>query len=242
MNQNLICQDFEMEYDNRKFNLDSLDVFDFDLEFKEALKIFNHGIQKPNFKNYSFTGTSFFITRVVDHNLGFIDCSDYNNEITIKPYVVRKKLVSNNNFKYRFQDKVDVEFVKTFIDKTNKWLNINTEFKINYPNDSLFFIDEKNFNKNILFRNHLKNITSLSDFNFTTGAGLYLVPIISEIISSKKEYYHIELHFYDNENLLFYTSISAHINKQNHAQYIKTSDKNIYMQIIESLFHQIYIE
>lgn len=242
INQKYFSQSFDMEYDNSKFSLDSLGVFEFDLEFRESLQIFNHGIQKPDFKNYSFTGTSFFITRVIDHNLGFIDCSDYNNQITIKPYIVKKKLVSNNDFRYRFQDKLDLELVKSFIDKTNEWLNKNTEFKINYLNDSLFYIDEKNFNKNILFRNHLKNITSISDFNFTTGAGLYLVPIIAEISSLEKEYYHIELHFYENENLLFFTSISAHINNQNHVQYKKTNDENIYMQIIESLFHQIYLE
>lgn len=242
MSQNLLSQRFDMEFKPSEYSLDSLGVLEIDLEYSETLKIFNHGIHKPNFDNYLYTGTSFFITRVKNHSIGLMDASNYNNIITIKPYIVRKKLVSNNDYSYKLQDKVDTQFVKNITDNFTKWFDLKTDLKTNFLNDSLFVIDEKSFKKIIILKNHLKNISFISDYNFKTGDGLYLVPIIAEIHSSKKQYYHVELHFYEDGKLLFHTSISAHLNKVHYEKHNKTNKHTIYNQIIESLFHQIHPE
>jgi len=246
----------KMDFENSKFqyDLDSLDVWKFKLDYSEKLYLFNHGITIDKSEdNYKIVGASHWSNHyVINDSLGFFSREIFNTPVVLTPFifsrVLSKELKQNLWFDYKYNSNQNLAVSLT--NEIANYLNSNLRFEEIKKNHELEIIEE-NFLKNKLYFNGRRVLNRLISKNHASifqdksvESSITISPIFLQVYDAEvdKEILYIEMRFFQNKNFLFKTSISVYkdwyfLKDQNFT--LSSFEKN---QIIESLFHQIILE
>lgn len=257
----LMCTSYligqEMDFDNRKFeyNLDSLDVWKFKLDYNELLSLDNFGVNKEHtFDNYEFTGASHWRNyETINNGLGFVNEILKEKEFSISPFVFDKVFtdVSAFRFSHDYDEDVNIGLVEnvidSFIDVLKSYIDNSKPIKIhtvemiteNQLKEKKFFRGPKNIQRVLKDELNLSIFTKNKSNNTIT-----IVPIFAQEanLETKKTTLSVEIRFYDYEDLLFMSSSMIYLPWDSFRHYSFEKNSSYYNVIADLLLHQIIFE
>lgn len=244
----------QMDFDNRKFeyNLDSLDVWKFEVDYEEVLILRNYGVNNEYFyDNYKYIGAAHWSNEeVINNKLG--DLKEYldHNGVAVAPFVFDKIFLQDRatRFSYDYTYDINIDFINNIINSLKKKIgdSLPEGFLIeayelekinkNQLKEKLYFRGRKKFEK--IFNNE----TDLSIFmKNNTKNNITIVPVFIQkaYIETKTTSLYVQIRVYDYDKLLFTTSTNLNLNWQSFRQNNYNENLLYFNSVSEILLHQI---
>ncbi len=247
----------KMDFENSKFqyDLDSLNVWKFKLDYNELLFLDNFGVNKEyTFDNYKSIGGSHWRNyEAINNNLGFVNQILEEKDFSISPFVFDKVFtdVSPFRFSHDYDEDVNIglveKIIESFIDALKSSIHDSKPVKIY----EVEMITENQLKEKKTFRGPkniqrvLKDELNLSIFTKNKSNNtIAIVPIFAQEanLETKKTTLYVEIRFYDYEELLLITSSKIYLPWDSFRHYSFETNNSYYNVIADLLLHQIIFE
>ncbi len=212
-----------------KYNLKNEGVFDYNVEYKRTLGIYQNG--------YNETLNTPLWDAKINESEDYKEFLEVfkNNKVNLYPCFFVSKITNYKRLRYKFED--EVLDVSSWTHISHMILNYLSELsfdniEINQNSD---IIENSIYDKKFLLKNDLDTIDEIIKNEIILPNGYSVIPFFLQV-ASKNEYLLIEIRFYDNGILKFKSSVSIFTDFDK----LSTKDtKHLYKEIVESLFYYL---